>query len=236
MGVSYLLFAYATVTGFGYNATVLGNATDIPFITVAQGILASFAFFAYLAGLTSTLGVLISAINSQARLIFNAGREGLLPSFIGRVHPTRRTPVNALYTFTGVAGAIIGVWALLHLLGGHKNSGSMNPLTFFVESSTMGTILVLVVYFLANLALPFYYRRYRPAEFSVTKHIVLPVLGMVAIGVPVYYLVKPGQPAPYDWFPYLALGIVVLAAVYGFALNRRDPTLKDRVGSIIADE
>jgi hypothetical protein len=59
---------------------------------------------------------------------------------------------------------------------------------------------------------------------------------MIAIGVPVYYLVKPGQLPPYSWFPYLALGIVVLAAIYGFALNRRDPTLKDRVGSIIADE
>jgi len=237
MGVSYVLFAYATVTGFGYSETALTNPSIyVPFITVAHTVLASFAVFAYLAGLTSTLGVLISAINSQARLIFNAGREGLLPAFIGKVHPTRRTPVNALYTFTGIAGGIILVWALLHLLGGHKNSGSMNPLNFFFESSTMGTILVLVVYFLANLALPFYYRRYRPAEFNVIKHVVLPVLGMVAIGVPMYYLVKPGQAAPYDWFPYAALGIVVLAAIWGLILNARDPGLKDRVGSIIADE
>ena len=100
----------------------------------------------------------------------------------------------------------------------------------------MGTILVLVVYFLANLALPFYYRRFRPGEFNVVKHVVLPVLGMVAIGVPVYYLCKPGQPAPYDWFPYLALGIVVVAAIYGYMLNRRDPSLGDRAGSIVADE
>ena len=237
MAVSYVLFSYSTVTGFGYNGAKLTAPSDtIPFITVAHGILASFAFFAYLAGLTSTLGVLISAINSQARLIFNAGREGLHPSFIGKVNSKRQTPVNALYTFTGVAGGIILVWALLHLVGGHSNSGSMNPYTFFAESSTMGTILVLVVYFLANLALPFYYRRYRPTEFNVLKHVVLPVLGMVAIGVPVYYLVKPGQPAPYDWFPYAALATVVVAAVYGFVLNRRDPGLKDRVGSIIADE
>ena len=69
----------------------------------------------------------------------------------------------------------------------------MSALNFFVESSTMGTILILVVYFLSNLALPFYYRRYRPQEFNVLKHAVLPVLGMIAIGVPVYYLVKPGQ-------------------------------------------
>src|SRR6185437_8283272 len=165
MVTSYVLFSYATVSGFGYNVAKISNPDIIPFITLAQGILASFAFFAYLAGLTSTLGVLISAINSQARLIFNAGREGLLPSWIGRVHPVRKTPVNALFVFTGIAGAIILVWALLHLLGGHANSGSMNPETFFVESSTMGTILVLIVYFLANLALPFYYQRYLPDQF-----------------------------------------------------------------------
>ena len=73
----------------------------------------------------------------------------------------------------------------------------------------MGTILVLVVYLLANLALPFYYRRYRPQEFSVVKHAVLPVLGALAIVVPLYYLAKPGQPTPYNWFPYVALIIVV---------------------------
>ena len=50
------------------------------------------AFIAYLAGMTSTLGVLIAAVNSQCRLIFNAGREGLLPRWIGRVDPVRRTP------------------------------------------------------------------------------------------------------------------------------------------------
>jgi amino acid transporter len=235
MVVSYVLFAYATVTGFGYNGAKLG-AAPIPFITVAQGILASFAFFAYLAGLTSTLGVLISAVNSQARLIFNAGREGLLPSWIGKVHPTRRTPVNAIYTFVGIASAIILVWAFLHLIGGAKNSGSMNPLNFFVESSTMGTILILVVYFLANLALPFYYLKYRRSEFHVLKHVILPVLGMIAIAVPVYYLAKPGQAAPYDWFPYAALAIIVVSVIYAYVLSRRDPSLGDRVGSIIADE
>jgi len=233
MVVSYVLFAYATVSGFGNNGTALADSA-IPFISVAHNILAGFAFFAYVAGLTSTLGVLISAVNSQARLIFNAGREGLLPSWLGKVHPTRKTPVNAIYAFVAIASAIIGVWALLHLIGGH--SGSMDALTFFVESSTMGTILVLVVYFLANLALPFYYRKFRPAEFSVVRHAILPVLGMIAIAVPMYYLCKPGQPAPYNWYPYLALAIVVVSVIYGYVLNSRDRSLGDRVGSIVADE
>ena len=77
----------------------------------------------------------------------------------------------------------------------------MTALNFFVDSSTMGTILLLVVYFLSNLALPFYYRRYQPGEFNVLKHAVLPVLGMIAVGLPVYYLVKPGQPVAAQLVP-----------------------------------
>jgi len=235
MVTGYVLFAFATVTGYGYSANRL-TAQAIPFIPVAHDVVAFLGFLAYVAGFTSTIGVLISAINSQARLIFNAGREGLLPGWIGRIHASRRTPMNAIYVFVGIASLIILVWAAGHLIGSHAQHGQMNALNFFVESSTMGTILLLVVYVLANLALPFYYRKYRPSEFNVVKHAVLPVLGMIAIGVPVYYLCKPGQPAPYDWFPYAALAIVIIATGYGFWLNRRDPALGDRVGSIVADE
>ena len=233
MLVGYILYSYATATGFKYNVTALSGAA-IPFINVSHDVAAWLAFFAYIAGITSTLGVLISAVNSQARLIFNAGREGLLPRWLGKVHPVRRTPVNAIFAFIAIATVIILVWALLHLVGG--DSGSMSALNFFVESSTMGTILILVVYFLSNLALPFYYRRYRPQEFNVLKHAVLPVLGMIAIAVPVYYLVKPGQASPYDWFPYAALGVIVVSVGYAIWLSRRDPGLGDRVGSIVADE
>ncbi len=233
MAVLYLLVAYATVTAFHYNAPALETPL-IPFIAAAHSVAAWLAFIAYLAGLTSTLGVLIAAVNSQCRLIFNAGREGLLPRWIGYVHPVRRTPVNAIIAFVGIAGAITLVWALGHWIGGHGNS--LDALNFFFEASTMGTILVLLVYFAANLALPFYYRKYRPAEFNPVKHIILPVLGMVAIAVPIYYLCKPPQPQPYDWFPFAALGVLVVSIIYSMWLVRRDPGLGERVGSIVADE
>ena len=233
MVVSYLVFAYATVTGFGYNVDKLGTSA-IPFIDVADSTLGILAFFAYVAGLTSTLGALIAGTNSQARLIFNAGREGLLAEFLGKVHPRRRTPMNAIFTFIGIALLLIGGWGLGHIIGG--STGSMDAVNFFVESSTMGTILVLVVYLLSNLALPVYYRRYRPEEFNAVKHLVLPILGALVILVPLYYLAKPGQPAPYSWFPWAALAIMVLAVLYALVLVRRDPSLADRVGSIVADE
>jgi amino acid transporter len=234
MAVLYLLVAYSTVAGFHDNGTALTKPL-IPFITVAHSTLAKVAVIAYLAGLTSTVGVLIAAVNSQARLIFNAGREGLLPRWIGRVHPRRKTPINAIYVFVGIAGGIIVVWCIGHLIGAHQSAG-MNGLYFFDESGTMGTLLILVVYFAANAALPFYYRKYRPQEFNLIKHLILPVLGMIVIAVPVYYLCKPPQPQPYDWFPYAGLIILVLSVAYAYLLNRRDPGLADRVGSIVADE
>ncbi|MFE3854526.1 APC family permease [Streptomyces griseorubiginosus] len=232
MTVSYVLFAYATVTGFGYDVNRLG-ASPIPFIEVAQHTLGALAFLTYLGGLTSTLGVLIAGINSQARLVFNAGREGLLPSFFGYVHPTRRTPNNAIVTFAVTALLIIGGWGLGHLLG--SGGDSMDPVVFFTESSTLGTILILLVYLASNIALPLYYRRYRPQEFRVVRHLVLPALGTAAILVPLYYLAKPGQPAPYNWFPYAALAALLAAVGYAALLVRRDPDLADRVGSVVAD-
>ena len=233
MAVLYLLVAYATITGFHYNITAL-TAPLIPFIAVSHSVAAWLAFIAYLAGLTSTLGVLIAAVNSQCRLIFNAGREGLLPRWLGRVHPVRRTPVNAIIAFVGIASAITLGWALGHWIGGHGNS--LDALNFFFESSTMGTILILFVYLAANVALPFYYRKYRPDEFNIIKHLVLPALGVVAIAIPIYYLFKPGQADPYDWFPWVALGLIAVAILYSIWLVRRDPGLGDRVGSIVADE
>jgi len=233
MAFTYLVVAYATVTGFHYSITALTTPL-IPFIAVAHSVAAWLAFIAYLAGLTSTLGVLIAAVNSQCRLIFNAGREGLLPRWIGRVQPVRRTPVNAIITFVGIASTITLVWALGHWIGGHGNS--VDALNFFFESSTMGTILILFVYLAANVALPFYYRKYRPAEFNIIKHAVLPALGVVAIAVPIYYLFKPGQADPYNWFPWVGLGLIVVSILYSIWLVSRDPGLGDRVGSIIADE
>lgn len=232
MSLSYILFAYATVTGFGYDVTKLG-AAEIPFIEVAQGTLGILAFLAYLAGLTSTLGALIAGTNSQARLVFSAGREGLLPSFIGKVDPVRRTPINAILTFVAISLVIIGGWGLGHILGG--NSGSMDPVVFFAEASTMGTILVMLVYLASNIALPVYFRKFRPQEFSMLRHAILPALGALSLLVPLYYLVKPGQDAPYSWFPYAAVLILVLSLAYAKMLTRRDPSLGERVGAIVAD-
>ncbi|MEO9180804.1 MAG: APC family permease [Acidimicrobiales bacterium] len=237
MVCAYTLFAFSTIVGFKNNVSAMVAPTVYaPFLNVAHGVIGAFLFFAILAGLTSTLGALIAGTNSQARLVFNAGREGLLPKFIGKVDGKRKTPINALLTFLTISLLIISVWGLGHIFGGSATSGSMSATNFFFESSTFGTILVLLVYALSNLALPFYYKKHHPELFNVFRHVILPTLGICVIAVPIYYLAKPGQATPYDWFPWAALIYVVAAGLYSWYLVGRDPGIGDRVGSIVADE
>ena len=119
--------------------------------------------------------------------------------------------------------------------GGIKLLWRVDPVTFFGEIATLGTILVTLIYLVSNFALPVYYRRNHPDQFSVVKHLLLPMLGVLAIGFPLWGLVQPGQAAPFNLFPWIALAVVIVALVYAVSLSRRDRTLGDRVGSIVAD-
>jgi amino acid transporter len=223
VGVLYVFLAYATVVGFDDNAKALTGAT-IPFITAAGGVASFLLFLAYMAGFTSICSSLISATNSQARIIFSSGREGLLPSVTARLTEKGKTPWVAFVVFLGLA------LGLTYVFGWNTN-----PVTFFGEIATLGTILIALTYLVANLALPVYFRRYHPDRFSPVLHLLLPLLGAAAIGYPLYELVKPGQPAPFSHYPLIAGGVVVVALIYGGIMYGRDRTLGERVGSVVAD-
>ncbi len=224
--VLYVFLSYATVVGFDENATTL-SAASVPFLTAAQGIGSLLVFFVYIAGFTSILSSLIAAANSQARIIFSSGREGLLPPFTAKVTAKSRTPWVAFVIFLGIA------LGLCYIFGWSNNANA--TVVFFGEIATLGTILIALTYLVANLALPVYVRRLHPDTFSPITHLVLPLVGAVAIGYPLYELVKPGQPAPFDKYPWIALGVVVVALIYGAFVYLRDPGLGERVGSIVAD-
>ena len=216
--VLFLLFAYATVTGFGYDVSSIGRSS-IPFLTVADRALGPFAVVAWVAGIVSVLATLVSGSNSQSRMLYDAGRTGKLPRWLGVIRPSSRTPARALAAFVGVGLAVIGGWALVHALG--VGTGSMDPVGLYAECSTLGTIVILFVYVLTMASLPVYaWRRHRD-QFSVVRHIVLPSLGAAALVIPFVTLCTPGQPAPYDVFPFVALAVVVVAFAAGWVVVRR---------------
>lgn len=223
MGLSYLLFMYSTVVAFNYNTNALANAA-VPFIDAAQKLSAILALLAYIAGFTSTMSAMIAGSNSQARLIFNSAREGLLPAWMAKLHSARRTPWVSFVIFFGIGLAIVYIFGW-----------TVPPVTFFGDIATLGTILIALIYLVSNIALPVYYLRHHRDTFNVLRHLILPVLGVLAIGFPLWGLVQPSQPSPFNLFPWISLGIVVLSLIYAVFLTLRDPSIGERVGSIVAD-
>jgi amino acid transporter len=217
----FILFAYATVTGFGYDVSSIGRSS-VPFLTVADRDLGGWAVLAWVAGIASVLAALVSGASSQARMLYDGGRTGLLPARLGRLRANTDTPVSALVVMAAVGLGIIGAWWITHLVTGH--TGAMNPVGLYAECSTMGTIVILVVYLLTNISLPvFMWRRHR-AMFSAVRHVVVPALGSAVLVVPFVELCQPGQPSPYGYFPYLALAVLAVAVTIGVVVLHRHPS------------
>jgi len=218
--VLFVFFAYATITGFNYDVSSIGRSS-VPFLTVADHYLRGAAVAAWIAGIISVLATLVSAADSQSRMLFDGGRTGLLPARLGQVRPRYGTPVNALLVMAGAGLGIIAVWWVTHLISG--DTGSMDPVGLYAECSTMGTIVILFVYFLTAVSLPvFMWRRHRES-FSPFRHVAIPVLGSLTLIVPLVELFKPGQPAPYSEFPFIALAIAAAAAVIACLVVHRHP-------------
>jgi len=216
----FVFFAYATVTGFHYDVASVGRSS-VPFLTVADRYFGGVAVLAWVGGTLSVLATLVAGANSQARMLFDGGRSGLLPAKLGHSRPPGETPVNALLTMAVFGLGIIAVWWAIHVIG--LDHGSTDPVGLYAECSTMGTIVILFVYLLTTLSLPvFMWRRHR-RSFSAIRHVVVPLLGAVTLIVPFVELCKPGQPSPYSEFPYVALAVVVVASVVAFAVVRRHP-------------
>ena len=190
-GALFVFFAYSTVTGFNYDVSSIGRSS-VPFLSVADHYLGGAAVLAWLAGIVSVLATLVAGTNSQARMLFDGGRTGLLPAWLGRLRARVDTPVNALFVMASVGLGIIGVWWISHLVTG--NTGSMNPVGLYAECSTMGTIVILFVYFLTTLSLPiFMWRRHRDS-FSLFRHVVIPILGSLTLLVPFVEFANPASP------------------------------------------
>ena len=163
----FVFFAYATVTGFGYDVSSIGRSS-VPFLTVADHYLGGAAVLAWIAGIVSVLATLVAGADSQSRMLFDGGGPGCCRQ-LGRVRPRSGTPVNALLVMAGAGLGIIGVWWVSHLISG--DTGSMNPVGLYAECSTMGTIVILFVYFLTTVSLPvFMWRRHRDSFSAVPPH------------------------------------------------------------------
>lgn len=226
IGIFYIFLAYATAVGFRMDAHALG-VSRLPFIDGLKASAPALLVVAYIAGITSILGSIIGGLNSQARILFNSGREGLLPEFLGKIHPQHQTPHSAIWIFLLIVVALVLGFVLF---------GGVAPLDYFGFAGTLGAIPIILTYMLTNLALPFYVIQHRRSELDILRHILLPVAGTLIMLFPLWGLVQPGQAWPFNIFPWIALGALALFVIYGIVIARLSPGLAGRIGAYVADQ
>lgn len=214
VGLIYIIGSYAVVIGYGVdNADAL--ATDASaFDTLAQRYASPIRPLVDLILINALLGAELAIVNSVARVSFALGRDGILPTRFGAAHPTFRTPHVALGTI-GVAGVIVtGILAM----------SGVDGLTGYAYVSTPASLLLIVVFILANLMVWKLYRTRYPSEFNVVKHVVIPALGAAVMLIPLVAQFYPQPPSPFNRLPFFAAAWIVigfvLLAVNGSRIRR----------------
>jgi amino acid transporter len=177
--------------------------------------------------LSSFLGFGVGLNAAFARVMYRSAQAGLFPRRLGRLSASRGTPIAAALAFA-VPPLVIGGVAKLF-------AGSDQTIPLF---ATSGTMLVILEYALVNVAAILMWARARRGgqRLGVVGHVLVPLVGIVVLGLPYYYSLKPGQPAPLDLVPWIALGILALAAIYTAVLLRRRPGIAGTAAALLAGE
>ena len=92
-------------------------------------------------------------------------------------------------------------------------------------TGAIGTVAIVIVYILSNIALIRYF--WHKPERRIVTHVVIPILGVLALAYPLYAVAAPGQAYPYNLVPIVVI-IWVLLGLGLYLYYRADSSGKDR--------
>jgi len=189
LGVFYTLTSWASLSGY---ANIHDAAT--------QSLNSAYNYFLAPAGtyggrwLASVMSYLIitgsfacgmAFHNTTARYFYSLGREGMLPSPLGRTHQRWQSPHIASITQSVIAAIVIALFAIF--------AGTGNPATqaygeLYGLMAVMGVIIILSVQALVSFSIAIYYLRFHRDEVHWWKTLLAPALSFVSQAFVVYLL------------------------------------------------
>ncbi len=176
------------------------------------GWLATFAL------INSAFGGAIATANGGARLLFAMGRIGVAPHALGRT--TRFATPRAIAPLIACGFAVAAVAGL-----------RVGPADALALSGAIGIPMLLVVYAMTCIAVPWFYWRERRAEFRIVRHVAIAIVPVAFIAIVIYlqFAAAPGAlriAGPID-AAWLAIGIATVAV-----LAKRRPEALARAGEL----
>ncbi|MFE7173770.1 APC family permease [Streptomyces sp. NPDC057616] len=220
IGLFYVITTYAMTVYFGPDRFAkFGASGAASWDGVARASFGLFWVLVFLAVVNSTIANANACSNVSTRTAFALARIRVLPRPFATLHAKYRSPVTGIAAQTAVAlGAVLGLG-----LG-------YDPVTAFLLLATVIVTVVIGVYIVVNLACAGYFLRHRRELFNPVRHLLLPVLGIVAFvpalltaaGLPVFdFVTELTAPVSYAGpivGVWMMAGVVVL-----LVLMRRHP-------------
>ncbi|XBB67827.1 APC family permease [Nocardioides sp. WV_118_6] len=170
-----------------------------------------------IAYLTSMLAALLALHNAANRYLFVAGRERLLPRWVGKAHPEHQTPARASLVHTVAALVVVAVAV----------AGGLDPYLDVVTSMTgLGTLGVVLLQLAASAAIGAYFVRRREGMVGT---IAATAVAFVALSVLVVMILRnfstlSGASTPViDALPWVLVGLAFVGAGYGRWLKANRP-------------
>lgn len=245
---NYMLHSGYTMPNAGASGAPLGDMMVIAgtwlFGSYAAGkaFMLVQAFTVFLA----LIGTTLSCLSTGARVTYAMGRDEEVPSHFGMMHGKNMSPHRAIWTLA-VISAVIGILTVLVYLGGQSTAPAAldkhnfwysfgifspemytklpNTLVIVTLISNFGTFLLyMITCIIAMVAFKQHH------SFNGFKHVVVPVLGLVAnLVIMLFYLVGPFTVAGMSWKePYIALGFCAVWGIYGAVYFLRSSKAKGK--------
>lgn len=207
--VFYVACVTAQSLGFGTNAAGVSafRHSQAPLGELAQRYVGTpLASLLDLGAVLSALGAGLGGVTVAARMMFAFGRDGLAARRLSGVSAATGVPRRAL-----AVEMLFG----LALLTAFRLAGT-SALNVFFYLATIGVLSLLVMYVLTNVAAARHLGR------RSLWQVVAPAGGVLIAGFVLYHNVWPVPAAPYEFFPYLALGwlaagLIATAVIPGFS-------------------
>ena len=202
--IYFVFVTWGYLVGIGVSKVgSIPTASAFPVATMAQRVWGGAWVLLLFALLNSAIALSIACFNGGTRTWYAMGRSGVLPKMVGKVNPTRKTPVNAISLQVGVqvlAFACVLIW------------GAEDVFFSWANAITIGLVLM---YVLCNIGVVKYYLTEGRGQFNPLLHIVVPVIASAAGVVVVWksYFSPFTSTGPVFWGLMTFIVVLVLTVV-----------------------
>jgi amino acid transporter len=237
LGVFYTLVSWCAVSAFPSEGDMLAKAVGDSsnfFLGPIETFVGGWAKeLMSLLILTSSFACGMAFHNTASRYMYSLGREGVLPAALGETHGAYKSPFKASI----VQSVLAAIWIILFMtFMGSNDASAQAYVGVYTMLAVLGTALLLILQAVVSIAIIVYFNKHGGG--NVFSTMIAPAIAVVSQAYLVYLLfsnisILGGTALFFSLIPWIALAIIVIGLIWGFALKSMNPRAYANIGHMI---